>query len=112
MTETPDNISKKTIKDALSLNSDLQQKYSALMQTYLQKAVKFRHKIDTAKTDYKKRFYTKKLEKNNSEAFRVLSMMESVRNKIQKLSKLDNEVSLNSKLMVDDLDTSPDTTEK
>jgi hypothetical protein len=84
------SISKQNIKQALEMNLNLQTKYGALMQQYLAKAVEYKHKIDTAKTDYKKRFYTKKLEKNNMEALEVLSLMESVKSKIAKLSDLDN----------------------
>lgn len=41
-------------------------------------ALEFKTKIDTAKTSYKKKYYQKKLQKNNTEAAKILTAIENM----------------------------------
>ncbi len=41
-------------------------------------ALEYKRKIASAKTDYKKKYYKKKLDKNNDEAMRVLASLEKL----------------------------------
>lgn len=42
----------------------------------MESALELKKKIDSAKTDYKKTYYSKKLKKNNTEALQVLTAIE------------------------------------
>lgn len=54
------------------------------LRRYMEIALELKKKIDTAKTDYKKIYYNKKLKKNNKEALKVLTAIERVRPKDDK----------------------------
>ncbi len=49
------------------------------LRRYMENALKMKKKIDTAKTNYKKIYYSKKLKKNNMEALKVLTAIERVK---------------------------------
>ncbi len=54
------------------------------LRRLMENALKIKKKIDTAKTDYKKNYYGKKLKKNNMEALKVLTAIERVKPKDDK----------------------------
>ena len=51
------------------------------LRRLMENALNIKKKIDTAKTDYKKNYYGKKLKKNNMEALQVLTAIERVKPK-------------------------------
>ena len=54
------------------------------LRRLMENALTIKKKIDTAKTDYKKSYYSKKLKKNNMEALKVLTAIERVKSKNDK----------------------------
>lgn len=54
------------------------------LRRLMENALEMKKKVDTAKTDYKKSYFSKKLKKNNMEALKVLTAIERVRPKDDK----------------------------
>lgn len=50
------------------------------LQEYLRTTLKFKKLISEAKTDYKKKYYNKKIKKNNMEALKILTAIQRVKN--------------------------------
>lgn len=50
------------------------------LQEYMRNALKLKKIMGEAKTDYKKKYYGKKLKKNNMEALKILTAIQRVRN--------------------------------
>ena len=50
------------------------------LQEYMRNALNLKERIDGAKTDYKKKYYNKKLKKNNMEALKILTAIQRVKN--------------------------------
>jgi hypothetical protein len=48
------------------------------LRRHMEVALEYKKKIDSAQTEYKKKYYTKKLKKNNTEALKVLTAIERV----------------------------------
>ena len=48
------------------------------LHRYMKQALEFKRKIETAKSAYKKKYYEKKLKKNNMEALKVLTAIQRV----------------------------------
>lgn len=63
------------------------------LRRHMEVALDYKKKIDSAKTQYKKSYYTKKLKKNNTEALKVLTAIERVKKDRSKLpTKMEAEV--------------------
>lgn len=51
----------------------------AELQEHLRLAKQYQEMIETAKTEFKKKFYRKKLQKNNAKAFQMLVALERIK---------------------------------
>lgn len=60
------------------------------LRRHMEIALDYKKKIESAKTDYKKNYYNKKLKKNNTEALKVLTAIERIKkNNADKPAKME-----------------------